>query len=144
MREIRTETVIDAEPAEVWEKLTDLDSWSQWNPFITEASGLPEEGEKLNMRFRPPGGMSMRMKPKVIRSQTARELRWLGHLGVPGIFDGEHYFQLQPGPDGGTRLVQGEKFTGFTVPLFGSVLSKSEKGFEMLNEALREECEKPD
>ena len=67
-----------------------LDSWSQWNPFITEASGLPEEGEKLNMRFRPPGGMSMRMKPKVIRSQTARELRWLGHLGVPGIFDGSH------------------------------------------------------
>jgi len=81
------------------------------------------------------------MKPKVIRSQTARELRWLGHLGVPGIFDGEHYFQLQPGPDGGTRLVQGEKFTGFTVPLFGGVLRKSEKGFEMLNQALKDECE---
>lgn len=143
MREIRTETLIAAEPAKVWQKLTDLESWSEWNPFITEASGIPEEGERLNMRFHPPGGKSMKMKPKVIRSDTARELRWLGHLGVPGIFDGEHYFQLEPGHEGGTRLVQGERFTGFTVPLFGGVLSKTEKGFGMLNDALREECEKP-
>lgn len=143
MREIRTETVIDAEPAEVWETLTDLDSWSEWNPFITEASGIPEVGQKLNMRFHPPGGMAMKMKPRVTRSEKAQELRWLGHLGVPGVFDGEHYFQLRPGSGGGTLLVQGEKFTGLTVPLFGGVLKKSEKGFEMLNEALRERCEAP-
>lgn len=142
MREITTKIEIDAPPAEVWAILTDFASYSEWNPFIIEAAGVASEGEKLTMRFRPPGGSAMKMKPRVVRSAAGRELRWLGHLGVPGIFDGEHYFQMEP-IDKGTRLVQGERFSGFTVPLFGRILAKTEKGFEQFNRALKERCEAP-
>lgn len=143
MREIRTEITIDAEPEAVWATLTDFDGYAEWNPFIIEAEGVPEEGERLRMRFRPPGGSAMTMKPRVVRSQPGRELRWLGHLGIAGIFDGEHYFLLEPREGGGTRLAQGERFSGVTVPLFSRILGKTEKGFEMFNQALKERCEAP-
>jgi len=143
MREIRTEITIDAGPPVVWRALTDFAAYAEWNPFIIEAEGVPVEGEKLRMRFRPPGGSAMKMKPRVMRSEAGRELRWLGHLGIPGIFDGEHYFELDPQVGGRTRLVQGEKFTGVTVPLFGRILGKTEHGFEMFNQALKERCEAP-
>ncbi|MDQ2700817.1 MAG: SRPBCC domain-containing protein [Actinomycetota bacterium] len=141
MREIRTEVEIKAEPAVVWTVLTDFGSYAEWNPFIIEAKGVAAEGERLNMRFRPPGGSAMRMKPRVVRAEADSELRWLGHLGIPGIFDGEHYFELEPMNGTGTRLVQGEKFTGVTVPVFGRILRKTEKGFEQFNQALKGRCE---
>lgn len=141
MREIRTETVIDAGPDEVWRELTDLESYPEWNPFISEASGEIGDGNRLVLRMTPPDGRAMTFKPRVTKNDPARELRWLGHLGVRGIFDGEHYFRLEELPDGRTRLIHGEKFTGITVPLFGGVLEKTERGFAELNEALRERCD---
>ena len=141
MREIRTETTIDASPERVWEVLTDLESFADWNPFITEASGRVVEGDRLALRMSPPDGRAMNFRPTVTKADPGRELRWLGHLGVHGIFDGEHYFRLEELPGGRTSLVHGEKFTGLTVPLFGGTLDKTERGFELLNEALRERCE---
>jgi|SRR5680860_543369 len=141
MREIRTEAVIDASPERVWRELTDLESYPGWNPFIAEASGVIEDGNRLKLRMTPPGGRAMSFKPRVTKSDPARELRWLGHLGVRGVFDGEHYFQLEELPDGQTHLLHGEKFTGITVGLFGGMLEKTERGFGQLNEALRERCE---
>jgi hypothetical protein len=141
MREITTETIIDAAPGKVWEELTDLASYPDWNPFIPEAAGRIADGNRLVLKMTPPDGRAMTFRPKVTKNDPARELRWFGHLGVRGIFDGEHYFRLEELPGGRTRLVHGEKFTGITVGLFGGVLEKTERGFEELNEALRERCE---
>lgn len=143
MREIRTEIEIDAEAAEVWATLTDFGSYSEWNPFIVEAQGVPAVGARLTMRIRPPGGSTVKVRPRVLRADNARELRWLGHLGVPGIFDGEHYFVLEKRDGGRTHFVQGERFSGVSVPLFGRILRKTEQGFEMFNRALKERCEGP-
>ena len=38
----------------------------------------------------------MRFKPRVLKAEPNRELRWLGHLGIPGLFDGEHIFTIEP------------------------------------------------
>ena len=46
----------------------------------------------------------MTFAPTVIRAARNQELRWLGRLLLPGVFDGEHSFQLSP-TAGGTRLV---------------------------------------
>ncbi|MGB0121431.1 MAG: SRPBCC domain-containing protein [Solirubrobacterales bacterium] len=142
MREIKTRTTIAAAPDEVWKVLTDLESYENWNPFITSASGDVTEGQRLRLRIAPPDGRSMSFRPTVLKADPGRELRWLGRLGVRGIFDGEHYFQLRELDNGGTELLQGEKFTGMAVGLLGGALKNTERGFELLNEALRERCEK--
>jgi hypothetical protein len=78
----------------------------------------------------------MTLRPTVQAVQPARRLEWLGHLGIPGIFDGRHSFLLEPLPDGRTRFVQQEAFSGFMVPFTGKLLARTEAGFRAMNEAL--------
>ncbi|WP_242471958.1 hypothetical protein [Blastococcus sp. TML/C7B] len=66
-------------------------------------------------------------------------LEWLGHLGVPGLFDGRHRFELTATP-AGTRLVQSESFSGLLVrPLRGFLDGGTLAGFRAMNDALRGE-----
>jgi hypothetical protein len=141
MRELQTSIEIDATPERVWEVLTDFDSYPDWNPFIRSARGKAEPGAKLENRLEPPGGRAMTFKPTVLVAEPARELRWLGRLFLPRLFDGEHIFRLEPLEGGRTRFVQAERFRGVLVPLFGKTLEQTRRGFEAMNEALRRRAE---
>jgi hypothetical protein len=143
MKELRTEIEIAASPEVVWAILTDFAAFPQWNPFIKEASGEQKVGGKLRIRVVPAGGKGMVFKPTVLAFETNRELRWRGRLGVPGLFDGEHAFSLEPIEGGRTRLTQREVFTGVLVPLLARSLDGgTKKGFEAMNRALKEQAEK--
>jgi hypothetical protein len=141
VRALRTEIEIQAPTARVWEVLTDFGSYPDWNPFIRSISGKPREGARLEARIQPPGGRAMTFKPTVLAVTPERELRWLGRLLVPGLFDGEHSFRLEPAGEGRVRFVQSERFGGLLVPLFGKTLEKTERGFEAMNAALKERAE---
>jgi hypothetical protein len=71
-------------------------------------------------------------------------LRWLGQLVVPGVFDGEHRFRLEPlGPDR-VRFVQEERFTGLLAPLILRFIERgTRQGFEAMNSALKLRAEQP-
>ncbi|MGH8937733.1 MAG: SRPBCC family protein, partial [Actinomycetes bacterium] len=99
---LRTEIDIPATPEELWRILTDLAGYADWNPFITSAAGAVAPGERLSLRMEPPGGWAMSVRPAVTEADPMRVLEWLGRLGVPGLFDGRHRFELQP-IAGGTR-----------------------------------------
>jgi hypothetical protein len=141
MRELDTSIEIDAPPERVWSVLTDFDSFPDWNPFIRSARGEVEQGAKLEVRLEPPGGRAMTFKPRVLVAEPGRELRWLGRFLLPGLFDGEHIFRIEPLGDGHSRLVQSERFSGLLVPLFGKTLEQTRRGFEAMNEALRRRAE---
>ena len=85
----------------------------------------------------------MRFHPIVLTAEPNRELRWKGKLLLPGLFDGEHYFTLEPKSEGELTFRQGEVFTGLLVPLFRRSLDGSTKqGFVAMNEALKLEAER--
>ncbi len=142
MKQLHTEIIIEASPERVWELLTDFGSYPQWNPFIRNISGLPASGERLEVRLEPPGGRGMTFKPKVLNAEPNRELRWLGSLLVPGLFDGEHSFAIDPLGENRVRFVQREEFKGVLVPLFARSLdTNTQRGFEQMNRALKERAE---
>ena len=141
MREIRTEIEINATPDRVWEVLSDLAAYPDWNPFIKEASGKLETGAKLDVYLQPSGGKGMGIKPTVLRADSGQEIRWLGRVFVPGIFDGEHYFIIERQREGGGRFVQGERFRGILVTFFGGTLKDAERGFQEMNQALKKRAE---
>ncbi len=140
-RKIKHQIDIDAPPASVWAQLTDTAAYGEWNPFVRRLSGELTAGARLGVEIAPPGGRSMTFKPKVLAAETNRELRWLGRLGLPGILDGEHTFELEELPEGGTRFVQAERFSGVLVGLFRGTLEKTEAGFEQMNTALKQRVE---
>ena len=142
MRELITEIEIDALPEVVWRVLTDLEHYDQWNPFVRKAEGEVREGAKLAVEIAPPGGKPMTFKPTVVKAVPDREFRWLGHLLFPGLFDGEHIFEIVPLGENQTRLVQREEFRGLLVPLFwGQLNTRTRQGFEDMNAALKKRAE---
>ena len=141
MKRIRREIEIAATPERVWDALTDFASYPDWNPFIRSIAGEPRAGARLEARIEPPGGRAMTFRPTVLVSESPRELRWLGRLLLPGIFDGEHCFRIDTAGEGRVRLVQQEEFRGLLVPLLSRALERTAKGFEQMNEALKARVE---
>jgi hypothetical protein len=142
MREIRTEIEIDASAERVWDVLTDVAAYDEWNPFIKLLEGELREGSRLRATIAPPGGRATTFTPSVIDLQPRRRVVWLGHLGVRWVFDGEHIHEIEELGRGRTRYVQRERFTGALVPFVGGMLRKTEEGFRRMNAELKERAER--
>jgi hypothetical protein len=84
----------------------------------------------------------MTFKPTILNLELNKEFRWKGKLGITGIFDGEHYFILEYLNKDKTKFIHGEKFSGLLVPLVGKMLDKTQKGFQLMNESIKNECER--
>ena len=139
--QLNTNIDIDAPPSTVWEILSDLNGYAEWNPFIVSSSGDVAVGEKLINRLQPPGGKAMTFKPTVTEVEVGHTFEWLGRLGLPGIFDGRHRFELEAMPTG-TRFVQSEQLDGLLVrPLRKSLDTQTMAGFEAMNAALKDRAE---
>jgi hypothetical protein len=141
-REINTTIKINAPSNKVWAVLTDFSQYSEWNPFIRSIRGNAQQGEALEILIQPPGGTSMTFQPIILVLQPGAELRWRGRLMLPGIFDGEHQFQLESIGEGRTRLIHREVFSGLLVPLLWRKLDiQTRQGFEAMNHALKKRVE---
>ena len=138
MKELSTEIEFDATPQEVWDVLVDLPAYAEWNPFMKKIQGEPKTGAKLEVRMEPEGERAMTFRPTVLTAEPGRELKWLGHLLVPGIFDGEHRWLIEEAGPGRVRFTQSERFGGILVPLLWRKLRDggTAKGFRAMNEAL--------
>ena len=140
--QLHTEIEIEATPERVWEILTDFPAYPAWNPFIPHISGPGTVGSRLDVQLQPSGGRGMRLRPEVLAAAPPQELRWVGHTGVPGLFDGEHRFRIEPLAADRVRFVQEERFSGVLAPLVLRFIEHSTRqGFESMNLALKARAE---
>jgi hypothetical protein len=140
--ELHTEIEIDAPIDAVWEVLTDLAAYPDWNPFIVSSEGRADVGERLTNRMHPPGGRAITFKPTVTVVEPGVTFEWLGRMGLPGIFDGRHRFALAASTRGGTRVTQSEQFDGVLVRFMRTSLdTKTVAGFDAMNAALKAHVE---
>jgi hypothetical protein len=134
--------MIFAEPDKVWSVLTNFSDYPRWNPFIERIEGAVELGARLRVRIHPPSGSPMTFTPRVLNVVPASELSWLGHLLIPGLFDGEHHFQIERVEAKQTLFRQSEVFQGLLVGLLpASLYYKTLAGFDEMNLALKAVCE---
>src|SRR5215203_4503824 len=142
MKELHSEIEIAASPERVWDILADFAAYPRWNPFIRRISGELKVGERLEVRLEPPGSRGITLRPTVLSAEPNRQLRWLGHLLVPGLFDGEHTLATEPLGENRVRFVQHEVFKGVLVRLLArSLYNNTLRGFEEMNGALKERAE---
>lgn len=133
-----TEIFIAAPPETVWSLLADAQEHAAWNPAMHAVEGRFASGERLRLDMRTPSGGIMTFRPHVLVADAPRELRWLGRLGLPRLFDGEHYFNLVP-ENGGTRLIHGENFRGLLLWVMD--VHQFRASFEAANEGLKARAE---
>lgn len=142
MKELRSEIDIHASDERVWQLLTDFASYPHWNPFIRRVSGEAKTGARLHVYLQPSGARGTTFRPRVLKVEPKRELRWLGHLVIPGLFDGEHIFTIEPLEANRVHFVQRELFTGLLVPLLAHGLdTDTRRGFDDMNHALKVRAE---
>ncbi len=139
---IETSIIINASTNEVWRILMDFESYPSWNPFIKKISGDAQKRGRLKVLLSKANGGTMQFKPRVQAVQKAHFFQWLGHLLIPGLFDGTHYFRLEAMPNNKTRFVHGETFKGILAKWF---IKKhgvdTQQGFKDMNEALKNRAE---
>jgi len=141
-KELTSEIEIDASPERVWSVLSDFDKFPEWNPFIRAISGKTERGQRLKVTLHPSGGRMVKMSPTVLAVEPGKQLRWIGHLGFPGLFDGQHIFELKPAGNEKTTFVQRELFGGILLPfLTGMLRNETSRGFSEMNSALKARAE---
>jgi hypothetical protein len=141
MKNIQTDIIINADISTVWNVLLDFERYPGWNPFIKSIKGEQKVGKNLTVSIKPPDGNGMTFKPEILIVEPNKEFRWKGKLGINGIFDGEHYFILELIDKNQTKFIHGEIFSGILVLLMGNMLEKTKKGFMLMNEAIKKECE---
>lgn len=138
---VTTQIAIDAPPERVWSAFTDFESYPQWSRFVKSISGDLVTGGRLTVRLGPSDSNGLTFKPRITEYREGTVLEWLGHLVVPGIFDGRHRFELSRTSDGNTLLTQGETFGGITIPFVTSSLAGMARSFDAFNESLKARVE---
>lgn len=140
--EIYTDIEISAKAEKVWKILTNLNDYSNWNPFLVKAEGTIHKGAKITIHVQPPGLKSMVFNPKIVKNEENRTLAWEGKFILPGIFDGEHTFIIEELGSEGVRLIQKETYVGLLIPLMAKKLNQNTRsGFELMNQAVKKLAE---
>lgn len=141
MRQIRSQVDIAAPAQRVWDVLTGFSAFPAWNPFIREAHGALRPGARLAITLRL-GRRHISFRPVLTVVDEPRELRWLVRQRVPGLFEVDRRFLLEPLDGAGCRFVQSESASGIFSPLLmlwmgGRIL----RGYEAFNVAIKERVE---
>lgn len=139
--QLSTQITINANPQKVWQVLTNFANYG-WNPFIKSIKGDAVVGKTIEVFLQPEGQKGMVFKPKVLSYNANKRFSWLGHFIIPGLFDGEHIFELIDNGNGTTTFIQRENFKGILVPFLKKMLNgPTKQGFEAMNQKLKEQAE---
>jgi hypothetical protein len=139
---VHTEIEINAPAQRVWEVLTDLAAYPEWNPMIRRASGEVKPGSRLKIYFNPSGSKGTTFHPKLLTVEPNRELRWQGQPGVPYIIESEHFFIITTIGANRIRLAHDMIFYGLIIPFIRKIVIRSSEGpFIKMNQALKKRAE---
>ena len=141
---IEHDIAIDASADEVWKVLTDFGSYPEWNPYIRfiegDADGELEIGDTITIEITQENFASLRLQPTIARFKERRTLGWHGTILVPGFHETDHYFEIEPQPDGRSHLHHAEEFRGWLAGLMDAEEQRAptRDAFRAMNEALAE------
>lgn len=138
---VTTQIAIDASPERVWSAFTNFGSYPEWSRFIKSISGDLCARGRLTVHLGPADSDGLTFKPSITEYREGSVLEWLGHLVIPGLFDGRHRFELTRTNDGNTLFTQSESFTGIAIPFVRSSLAGMARSFDAFNASLKARSE---
>jgi hypothetical protein len=80
----------------VWQVLTGLERYAEWNPQIPSASGRLEVGGRIRLRLALPARPALDLSATIEEVLPERLLTWRGHVVKPWLFEGYRKFAIQP------------------------------------------------
>jgi hypothetical protein len=116
MKENRNEIELQATPKQVWQVLTDLDKYSEWNPLLYLGTGNIELGETVEVSAKT-ATKNMKFTCKVTEVEPYSKFAWSFHVIHPLIFRGKHIFQIDSIGEHKVKFIDREQFWGLLLPM---------------------------
>lgn len=133
---------INAPAVRVWDVLTTLEQYEDWNPQIRSASGHIREGQIIRLRLALPGRPKLDLSATIERVESGRLLTWRGHVLAPWFFEGYRKFAIHSIEHDRVRVEHVEDVHGLLAPVFSVLMGGPVRNSQRaLNEALRHRAE---
>lgn len=140
-REFQDEILINAPTQLVYNQLTDLESYPQWNTVMPQVRIKKEQlqtGQKIRPTLVTPSGRITFSASLSKVDPDHKEFRWIAKSPIPGFFKGEQFFKMVPTGENNsqTKFIRGSVYTGIFVPILScTTLDKVDASIlEMVNE----------
>lgn len=129
-------------PAEViWEALSDLAAWDEWNPLYKHASGEIRIGAELQMTLALPGRNPEVIKPTVLEWVPNEQLHWRLTM-IGGLVRTIRFFEIEALATQGCIVSNGEIIGGLLGPRRAKPMGRTiYRAFVEMNEALKTRAE---
>ena len=130
---------IDADPAVVWDVLTDPTWYVDGDNGVVRLEGELREGAKLKIfsELDP-----KRAFPAEVSDVRPNEAMTWGHAMPFGLFSGVRTFRLTPSSDGGTDFHMREEFSGRMLKPISKRMPDLQPSFDQFASGLRAEAER--
>jgi hypothetical protein len=130
-----------AAPAEViWEVVSDLARWGEWNPAYSKAEGRLTIGAPISLDATFPGLKPHRYEGSIVDWVPDTQLLWQGKLGF--MARSMRYVEIEKLSDVGCILANGEIIDGFgTRYISRQRKSGAYRAFEAMDEAIKTRAE---
>jgi hypothetical protein len=129
-------------PAEViWEVISDVEAWSQWNRLYPKASGQIRIGSVLEVTLALPGQAEQQIRPTVLEWVPNEQLHWkLSTMG--GLVKTIRYFEIETLAEASCIVTNGEILGGLMGPRVGKRMARTiYRAFAEMNDALKARAE---
>ncbi|MCU0424090.1 MAG: SRPBCC domain-containing protein [Candidatus Kapabacteria bacterium] len=143
--EIRNDVEINAPPEKVWKTVIDFQRYREWNSQLQYLGGEVKPGGRLHLKLSAQGAEPYEFTPIVSYWEENKRFAWLAETGLPRIFDGEHFFELQDIGNGKTLVINREEYRGILSLVMKNLpmMKDAPAGFALMNTELKTFCEKP-
>ena len=141
MLTIQEQTIVNASSDTVFNVITELETYKEWNPWIVEASGIPDEGQLIEVKVKM-GAKIISAQHRILVSKPNIEFRWCDVGWFTRLAYGERARFIKPLANGGVEYRVDLTVTGFLWWFVKLVYGKSlETGLQAETNALKERAE---
>lgn len=132
---------VNAPPEKVWEAISDLPSYPEWNPFVRECKSTLKPGDPLRMKVQL--GSSVREEEEIIVSCDEGEGFAYGMKPPPlGALKSYRSHKIEDLGNGKSRYLSHFELHGWLSPVVKAFVgSKLQTGFTSMSEGIRDRAE---
>ncbi|MCW5890327.1 MAG: SRPBCC domain-containing protein [bacterium] len=137
------ETVVVAAPADVvWQVVTDLPRYGEWNPFVVACRSTLVPGEPIVMRVRVFRAFAQPQRELVLEHVAGTRLCYGVAPDRLGALASRRCHHVEPLPDGRARYRSHFVLSGWLAPLVQTLLGRRlAAGFQAMTAALARRAE---
>lgn len=125
----------------IWDAISDLGAWKDWNPLYPRANGVLRIGAQLDLDLAIPGQKRRTIRPVILDWVPNDQIHWrLSILG--GLIQSTRYIEIEALTETGCIFSNGELFRGRIAPLALRRMAKDiRRGFAAMGEAVKARAE---